>query len=310
MERMITVTGVTGKLGGIVLDDLRSRVPADQIVAVARTPEKVDAGVEVRRGDYDDPASLRAAFAGRGRAAARLLAGRHAGRAAAPARQRDHGGRRGGRGPHRLHERHPRQGRPGVPPRPRRHRGPPRRVGRAVHGAAQHLLRGGAGEPGPARGRRGGRAARGRQGRAGQLRHPARPRARRLRRADRGRARGRGARAARPAVDGGRARRDPHRGGGHAGGLPRGGLRVARPRGVRPRPRRRGPLPRAVRGPGEAAGARARPRCATPWPPHSADVRRRPDVRRSDVVESRRYRHRRVVSSRRRGRRASPAAPA
>ena len=40
---MITVTGVTGKLGGIVLDDLRSRVPADQIVAVARTPEKVDA---------------------------------------------------------------------------------------------------------------------------------------------------------------------------------------------------------------------------------------------------------------------------
>ena len=64
MERMITVTGVTGKLGGIVLDDLRSRVPADQIVAVARTPEKVDAGVEVRRGDYDDPASLRAAFAG------------------------------------------------------------------------------------------------------------------------------------------------------------------------------------------------------------------------------------------------------
>src|SRR3954452_13542982 len=64
VERMITVTGVTGKLGGIVLDDLRSRVPADQIVAVARTPEKVDAGVEVRRGDYDDPASLRAAFAG------------------------------------------------------------------------------------------------------------------------------------------------------------------------------------------------------------------------------------------------------
>jgi len=48
VERMITVTGVTGKLGGIVLDDLRSRVPADQIVAVARTPEKVDAGVEVR----------------------------------------------------------------------------------------------------------------------------------------------------------------------------------------------------------------------------------------------------------------------
>ncbi len=62
---MITVTGVTGRLGRIVLDDLRSRVPADQLAAVARTPEHAaDAGVEVRRGDYDDPASLRAAFAG------------------------------------------------------------------------------------------------------------------------------------------------------------------------------------------------------------------------------------------------------
>jgi NAD(P)H dehydrogenase (quinone) len=65
VSTMITVTGVTGKLGRIALDDLRSRVPADQLVAVARTPEKAaDLGVEVRRGDYDDPASLRSAFAG------------------------------------------------------------------------------------------------------------------------------------------------------------------------------------------------------------------------------------------------------
>jgi NAD(P)H dehydrogenase (quinone) len=65
VSTMIAVTGVTGKLGRIALDDLRSRVPADQLVAVARTPEKVaDLGVEVRRGDYDDPASLRSAFAG------------------------------------------------------------------------------------------------------------------------------------------------------------------------------------------------------------------------------------------------------
>lgn len=62
MERMITVTGVTGKLGRIVLDDLRSRVPADQLVAVARRPVEVS-GVEARHGDYDDPASLRTAFA-------------------------------------------------------------------------------------------------------------------------------------------------------------------------------------------------------------------------------------------------------
>ena len=227
---MITVTGVTGKLGGIVLDDLRSRVPADQIVAVARTPEKVDAG---RRGP---PRRLRrprlaARRLRRGRrAAARLLAGRHAGRAAAPARQRDHGGRRGGRRaasstPARIHAKDG--------PAFLRDHGATEDLlaasGRAVHGAAQHLLRGGAGQPGPAGRRRGGRAARGRQGRAGQLRHPARPRARRLRRADRGRPRGRGARAARSAVDGGRARRDRHRGGGHAGGLPRGGLRGARP---------------------------------------------------------------------------------
>jgi NAD(P)H dehydrogenase (quinone) len=61
---MITITGATGKLGRVVLDDLRSRVPADQLVAVARTPEKAaDLDVEVRQGDYDDPASLRAAFA-------------------------------------------------------------------------------------------------------------------------------------------------------------------------------------------------------------------------------------------------------
>lgn len=62
---MITVTGVTGNLGRVVLDDLLTRIPATEIVAVARTPEKVSGpGVEVRRGDYDDPASLRAAFAG------------------------------------------------------------------------------------------------------------------------------------------------------------------------------------------------------------------------------------------------------
>lgn len=62
---MIAVTGVTGKLGRVVLDDLLTRVPATELVAVARDPEKAAGlGVEVRRGDYDDPASLRAAFAG------------------------------------------------------------------------------------------------------------------------------------------------------------------------------------------------------------------------------------------------------
>ncbi len=65
---MITVTGVTGKLGRIVIEDLLTRIPASELVAVARTPEKAAdlaaRGVEVRHGDYDDPASLQAAFAG------------------------------------------------------------------------------------------------------------------------------------------------------------------------------------------------------------------------------------------------------
>jgi NAD(P)H dehydrogenase (quinone) len=65
---MITVTGVTGKLGRIVIEDLLTRVPASELVAVARTPAKAaelaERGVEVRRGDFDDPASLALAFAG------------------------------------------------------------------------------------------------------------------------------------------------------------------------------------------------------------------------------------------------------
>ncbi|HEV7468399.1 MAG TPA: NAD(P)H-binding protein [Pseudonocardia sp.] len=65
---MIVVTGVTGNLGRVVVEDLLTRVPADQLAAVARTPEKAadltGRGVDVRAGDYDDPASLEAAFAG------------------------------------------------------------------------------------------------------------------------------------------------------------------------------------------------------------------------------------------------------
>lgn len=65
---MITVTGVTGKLGRIVIDDLLTRVPASELVAVARAPEKAAdlaaRGVDVRPGDYDDATSLEAAFAG------------------------------------------------------------------------------------------------------------------------------------------------------------------------------------------------------------------------------------------------------
>lgn len=65
---MIAVTGVTGNLGRVVVDDLLTRVPATELVAVARDPRKAadltDRGVDVRAGDYDDAASLRTAFAG------------------------------------------------------------------------------------------------------------------------------------------------------------------------------------------------------------------------------------------------------
>jgi NAD(P)H dehydrogenase (quinone) len=65
---MIVVTGVTGKLGRVVIDDLLGRVPAGELAAVARDPlraaDLAERGVDVRPGDYQDPASLRAAFAG------------------------------------------------------------------------------------------------------------------------------------------------------------------------------------------------------------------------------------------------------
>ncbi|TWF77811.1 NAD(P)H dehydrogenase (quinone) [Pseudonocardia hierapolitana] len=65
---MYVITGVTGKLGRVAVEDLLTRVPAAEVAAVARDPRKAadlaEGGVDVRRGDYEDPASLRAAFTG------------------------------------------------------------------------------------------------------------------------------------------------------------------------------------------------------------------------------------------------------
>ncbi|MEV4015288.1 SDR family oxidoreductase [Nonomuraea angiospora] len=62
---MIVVTGATGQLGRLVIEELRTRVPAEQIVAAARTPEKgADLGVEVRQADYDRPETVRSALLG------------------------------------------------------------------------------------------------------------------------------------------------------------------------------------------------------------------------------------------------------
>lgn len=64
----IVITGATGQLGRLVIAHLLKKVPASQIVATVRNVEKAsdlaDLGIELRYGDYNDPASLPAAFAG------------------------------------------------------------------------------------------------------------------------------------------------------------------------------------------------------------------------------------------------------
>ncbi len=65
---MIVVTGATGQLGKLVVERLLEVVPAGQIVAVVRDPQKAQAfaakGVQVRQADYSRPDSLVAAFTG------------------------------------------------------------------------------------------------------------------------------------------------------------------------------------------------------------------------------------------------------
>lgn len=62
----IVVTGATGALGRLVIDELLARVPADQVAAAVRNKEKAAGlaarGVELRIADYSDPASLDGAF--------------------------------------------------------------------------------------------------------------------------------------------------------------------------------------------------------------------------------------------------------
>ncbi len=64
---MILVTGATGRLGSATIDFLLQKTAPSNIAALVRDPAKAAAlrekGVEIRTGDYDDPASLAAAFA-------------------------------------------------------------------------------------------------------------------------------------------------------------------------------------------------------------------------------------------------------
>ncbi len=142
----IVVTGATGQLGRLVVENLLDRgVPAADIVAVGRSTDKIadlaTRGVTVVAADYADPASLDAAFAGADKV---LLvsssdfndrAGQHRNAidAAQPSRRQ----------PPRLHLGP--EGDDVVDPadgRPQGHRGVPGGVGRAQHGAAQRLVRG------------------------------------------------------------------------------------------------------------------------------------------------------------------------
>lgn len=65
---MIVVTGATGQLGRLVIENLLRTEPASSIVALVRDPTKAtdlsNRGVQVRQADYTLPASLRTALAG------------------------------------------------------------------------------------------------------------------------------------------------------------------------------------------------------------------------------------------------------
>ena len=62
---MIAITGATGQLGRLVVEKLKARVPASDIVALARsTARAADLGVAAREADYDKPETLERALAG------------------------------------------------------------------------------------------------------------------------------------------------------------------------------------------------------------------------------------------------------
>lgn len=65
---MILVTGATGHLGRLVLNELLQHLPANQLAAGARTPERLAElqamGVDTRPLNYNEPETLEIAFKG------------------------------------------------------------------------------------------------------------------------------------------------------------------------------------------------------------------------------------------------------
>lgn len=64
----IVVTGATGQLGRLVLGELKKLAPSAHLTGLVRSPEAAKdlaaQGIELRKADYTDPASLNAALAG------------------------------------------------------------------------------------------------------------------------------------------------------------------------------------------------------------------------------------------------------
>ncbi len=61
----IGITGATGQLGRLVVNKLKGKVPADNLVALVRSPEKAsDLNIEAREADYEKPETLNRALEG------------------------------------------------------------------------------------------------------------------------------------------------------------------------------------------------------------------------------------------------------
>jgi NAD(P)H dehydrogenase (quinone) len=66
---MITITAATGRLGGLVVNELLDRgLPASELTAAVRSPDNAadlaKRGIQVRHADYNHPETLQAAFEG------------------------------------------------------------------------------------------------------------------------------------------------------------------------------------------------------------------------------------------------------
>ena len=65
---MIAITGATGQLGQLVINELVTKVDPSQLIAVVRSPEKAQSyseqGIDVRLGDYSQADTLSTALAG------------------------------------------------------------------------------------------------------------------------------------------------------------------------------------------------------------------------------------------------------